>query len=279
MRRESSRTIGAVAAIAAAGLLAVTPTTASAEPDVPPPGANNWSCRSASHPTPVVLVHGTGANQNQNWHVLAPALTRAGYCVYTVTMGVLPGLPGYGGLDRLTTSTRQLARFVNTVIKRTGSDELDFVGHSQGATLQLSYLRDYGGAKHARRVIDLAGVVSGIPSAGGFTALLRQVPPSLLAGCPSCSGLTDPSTYHFRNYPDIEYTNIATSTDEVVSPTAVSLMKPAPNVRNVLVQSYCPHMRVGHDAMSKSPTVRRIIMNALDPAHRRPVVCGPDMPA
>ena len=37
-------------------------------------------------------------------------------------------------------------------------------------------------------------------------------------------------------------------------------------------------MMVGHDAMSKNPTVRRIIMNGLDPATAQPVPCGPNDP-
>lgn len=269
------------AAVAATLLTALAPIAAASaddRTDMPPPGANNWACRSAAHPVPVVLVHGTTANQNQNWHTLSPALTRAGYCVYTVTVGVLPGLPGYGGLDRLGTSTRQLAAFVAVVMKRTGAKQLDFVGHSQGATLQLSYLRYYGGARHARRIVNLAGAVSASPDAAGISALLKSVPKERRSLCPLCDSLADPSVYDFKNYPNIEYANIASSTDEVVNPPSVSFMKPAPNVRNVLVQSYCPHMRVGHDAMSKSPTVRRMIMNALDPATRQPVHCGPDMP-
>ncbi|MFT4044856.1 MAG: alpha/beta fold hydrolase [Gordonia sp. (in: high G+C Gram-positive bacteria)] len=275
MRRESTRKLWATAAaIGATGLLA-TPTTASAAPDIPPPGANNWSCKSTSHPTPVVLVHGTSANQNQNWHVLSPALTRAGYCVYTLTMGELPGLPGYGGLAPITQSVRQLATFTKKVMARTGSSKLDFVGHSQGATIQLTYLRDYGGARHAHRVVNIAGVVSGPPSVDGMAPLLRSIPGSL---CPLCEQLTNPATYRFRNYPDITYTNIASSTDEIVNPNSVSFMRPARNVRNVLVQSSCPHMRVGHASMSSSPTVRRMILNGLDPDHRKPARCGPDMP-
>ena len=50
--------------------------------DADPPGANIWSCRpSAAHPEPVVLVHGTGGNKNDNWQTFAPLLADNGYCV------------------------------------------------------------------------------------------------------------------------------------------------------------------------------------------------------
>ena len=272
------------ATIAATGLLAalapisvVGAARADNGGDPPPKGANNWACRSATHPTPVVLVHGTTANQNQNWATLSPALTDAGYCVYTFTYGVLPALPGIGGLGPFNKSVKRLAQFVGTVRKRTGADKLDFVGHSQGAAVQMAYLRDYEGAKHARRVINFAGVVSG-PPAGALGGLLGLAPGAVGTVCPACATLGDPATYRIVNYPNVQYVNIASNTDEVVQPPSVSFMKPAPNVRNVLVQSYCPGMMVGHDAMSKNPTVRRIIMNGLDPATAQPVPCGPNDP-
>ncbi len=270
-----------MAAAAVAGMMLVAPSggvvaaPVGDRDDVAPPGANSWSCRSAAHPRPVILVHGTTANQNQNWHTLSPALAVAGYCVYTVTLGALPGLPGIGGLDRLSVSTRQLAAFVDKVMVRTGAKQVDFLGHSQGATLQLRYLRDYDAVARAHRVISLAGPISGPSRVGGLDQILRAVPPQVLgAACPACRDLGDPSNYRFTNYPTIRYVNIASRTDEVVNPPSVAFMTPAPNVRNVLLQSYCPGLKVGHDGMSKNPTVRQIILNELDPEHRRPVRCG-----
>ncbi|GED96403.1 alpha/beta fold hydrolase [Gordonia crocea] len=277
--RRTSLTRLRVAAVTTDALLALAPLgTTSAAPedwaDVPPKGANNWSCRSTTHPVPVVLVHGTTANQNQNWATLSPALTKAGYCVYTFTYGELPGLPGYGGLGPIRESVKTLVAFASKVRQRTGADKLDFIGHSQGASIQMMYLRDYQGAKHTRRVINLAGVVNGAPSVGGLSALFAALPPAVLGNaCPACAQLIDPEATRFGNHPTIAYANIASRTDEVVNPVSVSLMKPAPNVRNIVVQNYCPTLSVGHDAMSKDPTVRRIILNELDPAARKPVKC------
>src|SRR5271169_1877554 len=54
------------------------------DPHSAPPGANNWSCKpSSAHPHPVVLVHGTFANQHDNWMALSPLLYNHGYCVFT----------------------------------------------------------------------------------------------------------------------------------------------------------------------------------------------------
>ncbi|HWD52223.1 MAG TPA: hypothetical protein VG412_07470, partial [Acidimicrobiales bacterium] len=53
-----------------------------------PPGSDNWSCHlSAQHPYPVVLVHGTIANQALSWQALSPMLANAGYCVYGFNYG------------------------------------------------------------------------------------------------------------------------------------------------------------------------------------------------
>jgi hypothetical protein len=57
-------------------------------PDTPPPGANNFSCKpGAAHPYPVVLVHGTFANMDDNRQAASPVLANHGYCVFAFNYG------------------------------------------------------------------------------------------------------------------------------------------------------------------------------------------------
>ena len=43
--------------------------------------------RRQTHPDPVVLVHGTAENQDDNWQALSPMLADNGYCVYSFNYG------------------------------------------------------------------------------------------------------------------------------------------------------------------------------------------------
>ena len=102
----------------------------------------------------------------------------------------------------------------------------------------MAYLRDYEGAKHARRVINFAGVVSGAarrctgraarfwPRAR-WERCVRRVPPWATRDIPDRELPERPVRQHRQQH------------RRVVQPPSVSFMKPAPNVRNVLVQSYC----------------------------------------
>src|ERR1700741_5438884 len=48
---------------------------AHASPTAAPPGANNFTCRrTARHPLPVILVHGTFEDMADNWWALSPLL-------------------------------------------------------------------------------------------------------------------------------------------------------------------------------------------------------------
>jgi triacylglycerol esterase/lipase EstA (alpha/beta hydrolase family) len=84
-------------------------------PEADTPAANDPACRpSAAHPRPVVLVHGTAENRYDNWARMAPALRRAGWCVFALNygdeadsaLGVNPALKATGDIRQ---SARELA--------------------------------------------------------------------------------------------------------------------------------------------------------------------------
>src|SRR5699024_8314243 len=82
------------------------------------PGVNDWGCvPSAEHPNPVILLHGTGGGAQTNWGAMAPRIKNAGYCVYALTYGQIPGAPwpvsAIGGMAPMQDSAQQLSDFVD----------------------------------------------------------------------------------------------------------------------------------------------------------------------
>ncbi len=137
-----------------------------------PPGSDNWSCHlSAQHPYPVVLVHGTIANQALSWQALSPMLANAGYCVYGFNYGATSLTFGHVfGLAPVPQSAAQLAAFVSRVLAATGAAKVDIVGHSQGGMMPRDYMKFLGGAAKVNMLVGLAPSNYGT-TLDGLTAL------------------------------------------------------------------------------------------------------------
>ena len=139
---------------------------AALEPGTAPPGSNDWSCRpSEAHPQPVILVHGLFANMTDNWQTMSPLLANNGYCVFAFTYGTTPGaafpFDQIGGLEQMDKSAVELSAFVDEVLDRTGSRQVDIVGHSEGATMPDYYIEYLGGAAKVARYVGVSGVKHG----------------------------------------------------------------------------------------------------------------------
>jgi triacylglycerol esterase/lipase EstA (alpha/beta hydrolase family) len=254
-------------------------------------GVNDWSCRPGpAHPKPVVLVHGTGDNKDYTWRTLGPQLSARGYCAFSLTYGVLPNAPVVGavvgGLTPIESSALELKSFVDKVLLATGADKVDIVGYSQGTMVPTYYAKFLNGRSNIDTYVSLAPLWDGTNPLGigsifmllrllGFGAALGSIGdciacPEMLTGSDFLAKIRDGGIF----LPEIAYTNIVTTHDNVVWPYTSGLGE-GPNVTNVVLQDTCPTDEVDHVGLVVDPNALGHVFNALDPAHAKPVPCVP----
>jgi triacylglycerol esterase/lipase EstA (alpha/beta hydrolase family) len=246
-----------VLALTLAAALASTAAAAPAPqlvPGVPPPGANDWSCRpTAAHPTPVILVHGTFGDMTVSWNLISPALKRDGYCVYALDYG-------NRGTGRIEDSGKQLAAFVDRVRSATGAAKVSFVGHSQGGMLPRYVTKSLGLASVTQDVVGL------VPSNHGTANPLA--PPAGMLGCPACQEQAAGSPFMTKlnaggdTLPGIDYTVVTTRYDEVVTPYTSALLSGS-RVTNVVLQDKCPADVTDHLGIVYDPAALQWVESAL----------------
>ncbi len=259
--------------------------TGALAPDSPPPGANLPGCTPrATHPRPVILVHGTFENEDDNWGTLAPLLADNGYCVYTFNYGGPPLLGEVYGLGEIGSSAGQLSAFVDQVLAETGATKVDLVGHSQGGMMPRYYLRFLGGAAKVDNLVALA------PSNHGTTIDGLETLASLLPGgsaalsgglsteCESCSEQLAGSAFLTNlnsggeTVHGVTYTDIETSYDEVVTPYSSAFLS-GKHVTNILIQNQCASDFSGHVGIAFDRVALTDVLNALDPTHLKTAPC------
>jgi triacylglycerol lipase len=267
---------------------------AGATPYANPPGANDWTCRpSAAHPEPVVLVHGTGGNKNTNLQTYAPLLANNGYCVFALTYGLYPGdqLPvdQVGARAPIEQSAAELRTFVNRVLAATGAAKVDIVGHSQGTVVPDYYAKFLGGAHNIDKYVSLASLWHGTNTLGsaqleeaGRAYGFDPVSPIIAQHCGACLEMMTGSPFMTKlraggvKVPGITYTNIVTKYDELVVPYTSGIEA---GMHNIVVQNQCKIDFTEHVEIAADPVAAADVLNALDPAHPRPVPCRLVLPA
>ena len=261
------------------------------DPTGSPPGANDWSCKpTRQHPRPVVLVHGLLATMQDNWSTMSPLLANNGYCVFALTYGTQNGNPSFGGLPPMEQTAVQFKAFVNRVLAATGSRKVDLVGHSEGTVMPRYYMEFLGGARYINRYVMLTPIWHGTEFYG--TAVLQQLAYELVPGygqqtqsffdqsCGSCPEFLTNSPFMQKlnaggfALRGVTYTNIMTRYDELVQPYTSGYVA-APNVTNYVLQDQCALDGSDHLTVAYDPTAAQDMLNALDPAHARPVPCVP----
>ncbi len=247
-------------------------------PQSMPPGMNNWSCKpSAAHPYPVILVHGTFANEAFSWQALSPMLANAGYCVFGLNYGAdAETLGHFYGLAPIPQSAAQLGAFVTKVLAATGASQVDMVGHSQGGMMPRYYIDFLGGASKVHMLVGLAPSNHGT-NADGITnliaALMKLGFPSLSQlGCTACQEQVLGSSFLQQlnaggdTVPGPKYVVIESKYDEVVTPyTGAFLSGPADQVQNILLQNQCSTDYTEHIGIIYDPVALQDVMNALGP--------------
>jgi triacylglycerol lipase len=270
--------------------------SANAAPNSSPPGANDFSCKpSTAHPEPIVLVHGLAATMGENWGTMSPLLANNGYCVFALTYGLDPGEQYVGGVMPMEQSSTELAAFVDKVLAATGAAKIDLVGHSEGTVMPQYYLKFLGGAAKVDKYVAMTPLYQGT-TLEGIGSLLTTVEAAFpqVAGpisqavnqfCGSCQEFLKGSPFLTHLYADgvyavagVTYTTIMTKYDELVTPYTSGRLN-APNATNIVVQNQCPIDYSEHLSVAFDPTVGQDILNALDPAHARPVPCQLVLPA
>jgi triacylglycerol esterase/lipase EstA (alpha/beta hydrolase family) len=241
-----------------------------------PAGMNLWNCKpTAAHPYPVILVHGTLANENFSWQALSPELANAGYCVYGFNYGADGSTLGrFYGLTDIAQSAGQLSSFVNQVLAATGASQVDLVGHSQGGMMPRYYIKFLGGAAKVNMLVGLAPSNHGT-TAGGLNALVAAfdaggVPILSLAGCVSCTEQVNGSGSNFLSnlnaggdtQPGPKYVVIESKYDEVVTPYTSAFLS-GPSVQNILLQNQCSLDFTEHLGIIYDPVALQDVMNAL----------------
>jgi len=239
--------------LAAAALAAGAAPAGAQAPGVSPPGANDFACRSAAHPVPVILVHGTFGDMTVSWNLVSPALKAAGWCVFALDLVKR-------GMAPIDQSADKLAAFIDEVRQRTGAAKVSLVGHSQGGMLGR-YVARY---RNKLGVID--DIVGLAPSSHGTTSPLAPHVAGL--GCPACAEQAAGSAFMQKLNageeapPPPSYTVVSTRYDRVVTPHTSQALAGS-TVTNVVLQDRCPEDVTDHVGIIYDPIALAWTLNAL----------------
>ncbi|MCP2289727.1 esterase/lipase family protein [Nocardia amikacinitolerans] len=267
-------------------------------PDVAPPGANDWNCKpTAEHPRPVVLLHGTWMNAYNGYAFMGQPIKDAGFCTYTFNYGranLLEGgglgsvLPGVMGTGYIWDSAKQLATFVDRVLAATGADEVDIIAHSQGGAMANWYTKFEGGAAKVQNLVTYGATHHGT-SLIGIGALGRAINNfgidilgfiEIFVGHAGIQQTVGSEFVQKLNadgdtVPGVDYTIVGTRYDEITNPYDLTFLQAGPGVKvdNITLQDGCEQDVSDHLTMMYSPRALSIALRALDPVGHPQLDC------
>ena len=214
--------------------------------------ATHCDAGATAHHHTVLLVHGTGATDDEAWSWnYEKALPTAGFGVCTVT------LPDRALGDF--TVAAQYAVYAARQAFRVSGQKIGILGHSQGGLMAVWIAKFWPDvAQHATDVIGLAANVRGtqlantLCTAGSCSPIAWQ----MRRGSHVTNAATNaplPTTTSF--------TSIGSQTDEVVYPQPT--VSSFPGVDAVMVQSICPERVVDHGLLLSDAVAYQLVLDAL----------------
>lgn len=266
---------------------------AALNPEVPPPGANDFNCEpTAENPRPVVMVNPTFTTQAFAWQAGAPFLKNAGFCVFTFNHGNVTPFPGMPlqALGDIRRAADTLSAFVDRVLAETGAQEVDLVGHSQGGgILPDHYLKNKGGAEKVHTKVGIspaAGTTlsqliylrSLIPVLGpALYGTLEQVTPALTQQAEGSALEREVYPDGAEGIPGVQIYSIYSENDEAITPYTRQIYS-GQDVTNIHLQEGCEADKSEHISTMYSERSWLHVLNALSPENAQPVPCFPVAP-
>ena len=274
------------------------PSARSSRTRIPPRPAPTASAASPPAPTPSPSSSSTACSptRRSTGGRSLPILKNRGFCVFSLTYGTKEDVKGGtyqpGGITTMQSSARELKAFVERVLRRTGAEKVDIVGHSEGSLMPSWYVRFLGGGQVVDDYVGMTTLWEGTNPAGLATlndiAAALGLNPALQATidsfCSSCRQFLQGSRFfkrlHARGTTSrrVEYTSIVTKNDELVMPYTSGLLPKAPNVTNVVLQRYCQLDQAEHLSVFADPVTAGFIWRALDPKRATKPPCVPVAP-
>ena len=253
------------------------------------PGTNDFTCTPRKGTHPVVLIPGTTEDAFTTWSYYGPRMQAAGLCVYTFNYNPMthPLVEAVSTTGNIYSTAAFMAHFVDKVLKSTGADKVDLVGHSQGGgPLPRAYIKYYGGDKKVNHLIGIVPSNKGTSILGmekflnksgrpantivGTVAkfLNMESVPQQLQGSTFLKDLNAGG----MTAPGVKYTVIATRFDNRVFPWTNALI-PEPGAKNIVIQDVCPLDHSAHTNITYDPMTYQVVANALEPQQATPVKC------
>jgi triacylglycerol lipase len=202
-------------------------------------------------PGPVLLVAGYGGRV-ASLDPLVQSLRALGRTTIVVQ-------PVGGNTGDLQLEAEHLGRVVEQVQRDTGAPSVDVVGYSAGGVIARLWVKEYGGAASARRVLTLGSphhgtsqATLGLELAGGCAAACEQLVPTsdllrrLNAGDETPDGPL--------------WATVRTNVDQVVTPVDSAALVGA---LNVIIQERCPGSTAAHGDLPADPVVEEALSTVL----------------